>query len=107
MPTSETFKQTLKLNLKKKTKIPDLKPAPTRELIAVYDTLKEFMEKQIQCNAYSVVDLTKLFWPNVQESDIDALGRLEEAAAPSVEVEDLMREDDEQAEEVSRLANFT
>lgn len=79
----------------------DLKPAPTRELIAVYDTLKEFAEKQIQANAYSVVDLTKLFWPNLQESDIDALNQVEDAVH-NIEVEDLIQEEDEEDEEVSR-----
>lgn len=66
----------------------------------MYDKLKEFVERHIQCNAYSVVDLTKLFWPNVQESDIDAMSKLDDATAlPTVEVEDLIREDDEQEDE--------
>lgn len=78
-----------------------MKPAPSRELQDVYDKLKEFVERHIQCNAYSVVDLTKLFWPNVQESDIDAMSKLDDVL-PTVEVEDLVREDDEiEEEEVS------
>ncbi|XP_058793658.1 DNA polymerase alpha catalytic subunit [Phymastichus coffea] len=72
-----------------------LKPTPQRELIFVYDHLKEFIEKQIQCNAYSVVDLTKLFWPNLQESDIDALTVVEEVP---LTVENFI-EDDEDIEE--------
>lgn len=71
-----------------------LKPPPSRDLQDVYDKLKEFVERHIQCNAYSVVDLTKLFWPNVQESDIDAMSKLDDVL-PEVEVEDLIREDDE------------
>ncbi|OXU28104.1 hypothetical protein TSAR_015372 [Trichomalopsis sarcophagae] len=80
------------------THFKNLKPAPTRELIAVYDTLKEFVEKQIQANAYSVVDLTKLFWPNLQESDIDALSKVEDTV-PKIEVEDLIQEEGEEDEE--------
>ncbi|XP_014213476.1 DNA polymerase alpha catalytic subunit [Copidosoma floridanum] len=53
------------------THLKNLKPAPSRDLLATYDTIKEFVEKQMQCNAYSVVDLTKLFWPHVQESNVD------------------------------------
>ena len=55
------------------------------------------MEKQIQYNAYSVVDLTKLFWPNMQESDIDALSQVENTV-PTIEVEDLIQEEDEEGE---------
>ena len=74
-----------------------MKSVLTRELTAVYDTLKEFVEKQIQCNAYSIVDLNKLFWPDVQESDIDALSQLENTM-PTIEVEDLVQEDEEDNE---------
>lgn len=77
-----------------------LKTPLSRELIAVYDTLKEFAENQIQCNAYSVVDLTKLFWSEVQESDIDADTSKIENIVP-LEVEDLDVEEEEFLENVS------
>ncbi|CAB0032425.1 unnamed protein product [Trichogramma brassicae] len=81
----------------------NLKPAPTREMIAVYDTIKEFVEKQIQCNAYSVIDLTKMFWPNIRESEIDALSELDDKITKStVMVEDLIQED----EDVDEVCNF-
>ncbi|KAJ8683915.1 hypothetical protein QAD02_019707 [Eretmocerus hayati] len=65
-----------------------------RELSTVYDTLKEFVEKQIQYNAYSVVDLTKLFWPSLQESNVDVLSEVEDVI-PTIEVEDLGQDQDE------------
>lgn len=58
--------------------------------------MKEFVENQIQCNAYSVVDLTKIFWCDIQESDADIISNIEEDLA----IEDLNDIQDDLIEEV-------
>ncbi|XP_011505270.1 PREDICTED: DNA polymerase alpha catalytic subunit [Ceratosolen solmsi marchali] len=84
---------TLNLNQYKNVKL------LSSQLIDAYDTLKEFVEKQIQYNAYSVVDLTKLFWPKMKEQNLDNTNSLEEV--PSIiEVENLIQEELE-SEDVS------
>ncbi|XP_012281139.1 DNA polymerase alpha catalytic subunit [Orussus abietinus] len=47
--------------------------AQPREVIAVYDTLKETVEKYLKRNAYSVVDLGKLFTEFDKDEDITDL----------------------------------
>jgi short-subunit dehydrogenase len=69
------------------------------QIIAVYDTLKEFVEKQIQCNAYSVVNLTQLFWPKMQESNVDSMNSHQDILT-NIKVENLIQEEIE-SEDVS------